>query len=345
MHHDAITGTHEYPTEISYYKTLDKALEFISKAKELFRGSGEENFKFSEVSIILNTTEYISNILVNPSAIDRDEVMNITLPQTNENIEYVIILETAKNNTNIKGYVTEIDEIDENTKELTKVRKLFFRLKMDKLSTARLYILMTKDAKNCKKYGITCSVFIQRELIEKPHQIGNGKINLDFNDKGSLTKISQIYNESAYQDFPIEERITYYRTDGKSRSGHYIFNPIEKEEVFKTMLQKKYHYKLGDLITIFQVHEVAKNAQILKTYSVNQQGNQKLLEEYAMQIEFFSKDTIEASLSLKLSEKSGKSFTAYADDSMKLIERPIYHKNVDIMRHNNIELTGYFTYA
>jgi len=54
--------------------------------------------------------------------------------------------------------------------------------------------------------------------------------------------------------------------------------------------------------------------------------------------------TAEISYNIKKEHKSSNSeFKAYADDSMKMVERPIYDTNSKIKRTNKYELNGYFT--
>ena len=190
-----------------------------------------------------------------------------------------------------------------------------------------------------------CSTKIRREAITKSYDLIGKNISLSFNDKGKLIMVKKIFNEDELQYIPIEEGVYSFRTDGKSRSGHYIFNPMSGSESIDFTYASMYEYKLGELGTIFQVHKIAHNAQILKTYSVHKKGCPRLLEQFALQVEFFSRDAIEVQLSYKLSDLSrAATYKAYADDSMKLIERPIYDKNVDIWRHNDEELKGFFTY-
>lgn len=47
----------------------------------------------------------------------------------------------------------------------------------------------------------------------------------------------------------------------------------------------------------------------------------------------------------KVAKSSDSHFRAYADDSLKMIERPIFNTDVNIARTNNYELNGYFTSA
>ncbi|CAI2376267.1 unnamed protein product [Moneuplotes crassus] len=349
MHHDAITGTHELITEPSYYATLDKALSQLDKALEIFKNIERAQ---NENQIFLDKLEQISNnktysyILVNPSATGRNEIMNMTLPASDEGLEYILILETTEKTEQIDSYITETQEIDEGTFELKPIKKIFFDLHMEKLTTARLYILTTDKKADCDAASTKCATRVTPKTIDSTHKIENDMISLDFNENGSLAAITKKLKEGAQQSIPIEETITYYRTDHGSRSGHYIFNPMTEKVTMNFSSTELYEYQIGDLTTLYQV--VMKNnvTMVVKSYSVNQKGCPRLKDQYSFQLEFFSKLIIEASLSLKLSS-SGKDakFTAYVDDSMKLIERPIYDKKVDIKRHNDIELNGFFTYA
>lgn len=349
MHHDAITGTHEYETEPSYYQVLNASLTHLDKAMERFstlKDKVSQSGMYLDMKAKIPHAEKYSYLLVNPSATARHEIMNITLPKSDVDMEYIFALETIKSSNPPEAYIAEIHELDEESYEYSTVKKIFFPLEMSKLSTARVYIFAVRDKSICEHEEFTCVKKITPNKVEKEHRIENEKISLDFDKSGSLVQITKKFEDGPDRAFPIKEEVTYFRTDSGSRSGHYIFNPMKKRQTIKPTEVEIYEYRIGGLATLYQVYAKDSNNHILKTFSVNTFGCKLLQEQFALQFEFFSQQSIEASLSLKLSDHGkGAKFTSYADDSMKLIERPIYNKKVNIKRHNDIELTGYFTYA
>ena len=69
----------------------------------------------------------------------------MTLPPTLEDLDYAVYLETHLESSYINSYVADIDEIDSKTESLSKVKKIFFLLPMQKLSTSHLKIHIIKN--------------------------------------------------------------------------------------------------------------------------------------------------------------------------------------------------------
>ena len=64
-----------------------------------------------------------------------------------------------------------------------------------------------------------------------------------------------------------------------------------------------------------------------------------------MEIQISSSRIAEISMSIKReSKKEDSKFKGYIDDSMKLVERPIYNREQGINTTSDNELIGYFTY-
>lgn len=104
-------------------------------------------------------------------------------------------------------------------------------------------------------------------------------------------------------------------------------------------------YEVPDLISIIQVYSENNQLKLLKTYSLDHFGHEEVQNQVKIQVEMWSDASIEISYNLNFDHHSWDSnFTAFIDDSMKLVERPIYNRDVDIQTKNSIELNGYFTY-
>lgn len=129
------------------------------------------------------------------------------------------------------------------------------------------------------------------------------------------------------------------------RSGIYLFNPRNEEKEFLPQITKILSYEVPDLISIIQIYSENNQLRLLKTYSLDHFGHEEVQNQVKIQIEMWSNTPIEISYKLNFGHHSWDSnFTAYIDDSMKLVERPIYTTDVEIDTKNAIELNGYFTY-
>jgi len=172
--------------------------------------------------------------------------------------------------------------------------------------------------------------------------LSNSVIQIDIDIKGDMTKFG--YLQQGITD-EIEENFYFYKTNYNTRSGHYIFNPRHQKEPLSLSNTAIYMFE-GSALQIVQVYKSSTNYQLLKTYIVNSHGCPNLMKQLNVEIQFFqSAQTIEVLYSLTRKPKSiESSFKAYVDDSMKLVERPIYNTSVSTKRTNNFELNGLFTY-
>ena len=105
-----------------------------------------------------------------------------------------------------------------------------------------------------------------------------------------------------------------------------------------------WYYELPDLKSIFQSYHSRGNTKVLKTYSIDHTGLDENLKQFHLEVQAHTDERWEMSFGFKKSrESSTSSFKSYADDSMKLVNRPIYDKNLKIKHTNEHELFGYFT--
>jgi hypothetical protein len=102
---------------------------------------------------------------------------------------------------------------------------------------------------------------------------------------------------------------------------------------------------IPDLTSIIQVYSESDQLILLKTYSLDYFGHKEMQNQMKVQVEMWTDAVIEVSYNLNFGHHSWESdYAAYIDDSMKLVERPIYNQDVDIDYLNPGELYGYFTY-
>lgn len=105
-----------------------------------------------------------------------------------------------------------------------------------------------------------------------------------------------------------------------------------------------WHYELPNLKSIVQVFHSSGKTKFLKTYSLDLVGLEGNLDQFFLEVQTFTNEKWEMSFGIhKGSHSSSSTFKSYVDDSMKLINRPIYDKNFKIQHTNEHELFGYFT--
>ena len=172
--------------------------------------------------------------------------------------------------------------------------------------------------------------------------LNNTHFKAKFSDKGQFIKLENL-DSHFFQVF--EESYSYFNSGrGATRSGFYLFNPRRRREDMEFKDVKMHYFELPGMASMIQVEMVHGQTKILKTHIVYQDGDVNLQKQLYTQIQVSSGDILELSYGLKKVHKSSDStFRAYADDSMKLVERPIYDKSIKIKRTNDYELNGYFT--
>lgn len=131
----------------------------------------------------------------------------------------------------------------------------------------------------------------------------------------------------------------------KSGSGIYLFNPRDNpiDMVFEDVKIAK--HTLGNTMTIIQVFKKSTSEQMLKTLVKLSKSKDITNRHLFIEIQFQSSRFAEYQLHIEKTKHSDNSnYRGYVDDSLKTVERPIYHTNIDVNRTTDIELLGYFTY-
>ena len=214
---------------------------------------------------------------------------------------------------------------------------------MNALSEVQIYIFGTKDQGDCIKPGIICAG-IQNQINERNmgSHMANSVIDVEINHKGDLSSFLYPYGNSSEE---FEEKTYFYSATSQTRSGAYLFNPRHQKAEIKFDKVKIYDIEVGKFLHIVQVYKHNTNSRLLKTYMVNKSGCPNLMKQLFMEIQFVSDEYIEVNLNLhKKSKSSSSQYKGYIDDSMFMVERPIYNKNSSIRRTNDYELNGYYTY-
>ncbi|CAI2377845.1 unnamed protein product [Moneuplotes crassus] len=355
MHHDAITGTHTAVTEKDYYNILKQSNEFLTKAYSLINDnlgleaerSIHDQLKAAVDKLGSNTFDHYT--VVNPTADRRSEVINVTLTSSLEvDDTYAVFLHYLNGNNdtlfkNVHSSYADIQDMDTSSHELQTVRKLFVHIEMPAFSDIHMYIIP------CKKGSFECSdkehintLSTKSEpLTSKTHRmIRNPAIQLEIGKDGKLRSINNFRRKIKSN---LSERFTAFDTR-KSRSGLYLFNPRSAQIEVKTNLTSIWYYELPNLKSIIQVEHGGGATRFLKTYSIDQVGLDENLEQFFLEVHSFTSEVWEVSFGIKKDKQAKDSeFKTFIDDSMKLVERPIFDKNLDIQHIRPEELYGYYT--
>lgn len=292
----------------------------------------------------MTNPEIYHHTIVNPSGYYRIQILNITVPNLHKNDNYVILLQRGSDLTPIlESYYADIYELNKMSKNPQKVRKLFFVLPMNALSDSQVYIIRSSGENDCKITGVRCAKKIDEKLVTGPIELTNSAITVNISKDGDLDHM-EYRGSNASEDFT--ESLTYYMTRGKTRSGLYLFNPRHPKTNIDFPNINIHMFDITGMLKLVQVFKQNGSERLLKTYIVNMEGCPNLMKQLFMEVQIDSDRIAEISLVLKKKNKSDNSmFKAYADDSMKMVERPIYDKNSKIPHSDPSELDGYYTSA
>ena len=164
MHHDGITGTNTGRTEKDYYKIAKTALDNLSQAQKLITTEMSNKLKPETISEMKNIISKLDDVsiyhitFVNPNGYERNEIVNITLPNPHEGYGYSIISQDnteSKIYKGIKAYKVNMYNQDNNEKQFRIEAKGFFQVITPALGNTQIYLLRFKGNNDaCKKAGI-----------------------------------------------------------------------------------------------------------------------------------------------------------------------------------------------
>lgn len=144
----------------------------------------------------------------------------------------------------------------------------------------------------------------------------------------------------------VNKNFNFLLVTGKdSGSGIYLFNPRKEpiDLVFKDV--KMARHDLGSTMSIIQIFKQSTAEKMLKTLVQVSKSKDITNRHLFIEIQFQSNRYAEYQLHIEKTKHSDNSvYKGYVDDSLKTVERPIYHTNIDVNRTTDIELLGYFTY-
>lgn len=353
MHHDGITGTHTSITERSYYQLLVSTQNIIKDAFKILNNklNKKMNVKaFESLKKLLTTLYYTYDVhhfsIVNPTAFARSEVMNFTIPiQIRDSFPLVLILHNEEGKefkTNLHAKYSTLKVINTDTHELEEEKVVFVKIDIPAFSHIHMYMWAGSHPGVCNREGVNCVQEVKVLTEQVPRNLTNSHLRVLFDKHGSMQKFEN-YGANLSKD--VIEQVTYYNTMGNTRSGLYLFNPRSNREIMDFNKNEIYYTHLEGLKTILQVYSLKGSTKVLRTYSIDHSGHPENQKQLYTNIEMITSDYYEMSYSLKLSKSPSSKYLAYADDSLKLVERPIFSRNVNVKATNENELTGYYTYG
>ena len=163
----------------------------------------------------------------------------------------------------------------------------------------------------------------------------------EFSGTGNLLMLKDI-DTGVIESF--EEKFVFYNGEnGTTASGHYTFTPKEDKQDLVLKNSIMYRFDLPGIASIIQVHLYDEKIDILKTHIVYQKGQVNLQRQLMTQIQIQTNRMIEVCYKLIKDLKDfSSSLTAYNDDSMKLIKRPIYKSESKYAHETKFDLYGLY---
>ena len=163
MHHDGITGTNKRITEADYYIILKDSLKSIIQARkmiQLFKNSIDKVTR----TMMKNTVSKLDNLevfhytVINPNGYERDEIINVTLPKSDNNDNYAFVIQhsfESKIDTNVTAYKVDLYNMDNDYKKPKVETKAFVKVKVPALGDTQIYLLkFSGDKRKCVEANI-----------------------------------------------------------------------------------------------------------------------------------------------------------------------------------------------
>ena len=163
MHHDGITGTNKRITEADYYDLLDNSLKNIIQAREmihLFRHAIDHDTRTKMKNSVskLNNLEVFHYTVINPNGYERDEILNLTLPKSDNNDNYAFVIQHSFENkidTNVTAYKIDLYNMDNDDKKPKVETKAFVKVNVPALGDTQIYLLkFSGDKQKCAEANI-----------------------------------------------------------------------------------------------------------------------------------------------------------------------------------------------
>ena len=158
MHHDGITGTNKRITEADYYIILNDASNYLIQARKMisvFKQAIDHDTKgqMKQIASKLDNLEVFHYTVINPNGYQRHEILNITLPKSDNNDNYAFVIQNSVENkidTDVTAYKVDLYNIDNDDKKPKVETKAFLKVKMPALGDTQVYLLkFSGDKQKC----------------------------------------------------------------------------------------------------------------------------------------------------------------------------------------------------
>ena len=163
MHHDGITGTNKRITEADYYIMLNDASNYLIQARKMiyvFKQVIDKDTRNKMKNIVskLDDLEVFHYTVINPNGYERHEILNVTLPQSDNNDNYAFVIQNSfesKIDTDVTAYKADLYNMDNDDKKPKVETKAFVKVKVPALGDTQIYLLkFSGDKRKCLEANI-----------------------------------------------------------------------------------------------------------------------------------------------------------------------------------------------
>lgn len=163
LHHDGITGTNKRYVADDYIRMTHEGMNNLTAAREeiLTFNQAMHQDTIDEMQHIvseLDDLEVFHYTVVNPNGYQRDEIMNITLPNSEDDANYAFVIQhsfESKIYTNVTAYKVDLYNLDNEDKKPKVETKAFVKISVPALGDTQVYLLkFSGDQQKCTEAGI-----------------------------------------------------------------------------------------------------------------------------------------------------------------------------------------------
>ena len=163
LHHDSITGTNKRYVGDDYIRMTHEGMNNLTEAREAIlafnQTIGQDTInEMQQIVSKLDDVEVFHYTVVNPNGYQRDEIMNITLPNSESDGNYAFVIQhsfESKIDTNVTAYKVDLYNMDNEDKKPKVETKAFVKISVPALGDTQVYLIkFSGDEQRCTEAGI-----------------------------------------------------------------------------------------------------------------------------------------------------------------------------------------------